>query len=193
MKLLSLLLHSLTILALCIPSRSQAQYIEVRKAEFRSVYDLSTLCPHQVTYTLTAADICRSQREPSWPFVNDLSADRAVARTSDFVHSGYDRGHLCPAADRSRSINDMRSTFVMSNIAPQAPTVNRGAWKQTETYLRRLASQYDSIYILVMPIFLPRDTLHIGRHRLAVPHAFLKAAWVPPRDSVIATWFIFNH
>lgn len=193
MKLSSLLLHSLTILALCLPSRTVAQYIEVRKAKFRSVYDLYTLCPHQVTYTLTAADIGRSQREPSWPFVNDITDDRATARTSDYVHSGYDRGHLCPAADRSRSISAMRSTFVMSNIAPQAPTVNRGTWKQTETYLRRLASQYDSIYILVMPIFLPRDTLHIGRHRLAVPHAFLKAAWVPPRDSVIATWFIFNH
>lgn len=172
--------------------RAIAQTTTIRKAEFTSVYDLNLLCPQQVLWTLRAHDLGDTSREPSWTFVNDINDGRARARHHDFTHSGYDRGHLCPAQDRSAATAAMRSTFSMSNIAPQVPALNRGPWKMSEVACRSLAIRYDSIQVVVVPLFLNRDTIFIGSHRLAVPHAFLKAAWCAANDSVIGCWFYFN-
>lgn len=182
----------LLLLLLFIPIASDAQTIRVDKSVYSSVYDLQLQSPRQVWWTLRATDLGDTKREPSWKFMPDVPDPRAVARHEDFTHSGYDRGHLCPAADRSFSIDAMRSTFTISNICPQMPRVNRGTWKETEEWCRRAALQYDSICVLVVPVWLDRDTTYIGRHRLAVPHAFLKSAWTMRNDSVISSWFIFN-
>ena len=169
-----------------------AQLITIHKKEYRSSYDLSMLCPKQVWWTLRASDIGEVKRNPSWRFVADIDDPRAIARHSDYTNSGYHRGHLCPAKDRSYSLDAMRRTFATSNIAPQTPALNCGAWLMTEDSCRRLAVIHDSIRVLAVPIWLDRDTTFIGRHRLAVPHAFMKAAWLPQNDSVIAVWMLFN-
>ena len=169
------------------------QTIVVRNDAYKSTYDLAILCPRQVEWTLHANDIGHGTREPSWQFINDIPSHAAIGRHSDYNHSGYDRGHLCPAGDRSISSIWMKTTFTMSNIAPQTPTLNRGAWKSTEEWCRRAAILYDSISILVIPIFLDRDTTFIGQHRLAVPHAFIKVAWLPGNDSIIHQSFFWNR
>lgn len=172
---------------------ADAQTIVVDNASFRSVYDLQLSVPRQVEWTLHRTDIGKSQREPSWLFSPDIRSARAVARHDDYNRSGYDRGHMCPAQDRSTTVSAMRSTFVMSNIAPQLPSLNRGSWKRTENFCRAAAEVHDSICIVAVPLFLDRDTMFIGRHRLAVPHAFFKAAWLASNDSIIGCWFFFNH
>ena len=169
-----------------------AQKVTINNGHFYSVYDLLIQCPQQVGWTVTPADLGDVDREPSWKFVQDLNHPLAVGTHEDYRHSGYDRGHMCPAADRSGDLLAMRSTFVMSNIAPQTPSMNRGAWKKTEVFCRNAALMYDSVQIIAMPIFLDRDTTFIGKHRLAVPHAFFKVAWLPKNDSVIGLWFIWN-
>jgi hypothetical protein len=63
-----------------------------------------------------------------------LPAGFLLARPNDYRNSGYDKGHLCPAADRSASREDMDATFLMTNIAPQAPALNRGPWEKLESY-----------------------------------------------------------
>lgn len=184
---------SFILMLITLVSSLQAQTITLNKPTYRTVYDLGLQCPVQVTWTLHRSDIGSSSREPSWTFTPDIPSPLATARHNDYNHSGYDRGHMCPAHDRSISLAAMRSTFTTSNIAPQVPALNRGSWKQTENWCRIAAIQYDSITIIAVPIFLPRDTQYIGHHRLAVPHAFFKAAWLPASDSVIACWFMFNH
>ena len=159
---------------------------------FRVAYDTSLNCPHQVLWTIHAADLGRVKREPSWRFVGDLPKAVSMASHADYNHSGYDRGHMCPAADRSAKRSDMRQTFVMSNIAPQVPHINRVEWLGTERACRAAALTYDSVCVVAMPVFLDRDTAFIGKHRLAVPHAFFKACWVSGSDSVLYSWFIFN-
>lgn len=64
-----------------------------------------------------------------------------------YQHSGYDRGHLCAAADRAESRQAMYSTFCFVNIIPQTPALNRQIWKYYETYVRNL-SQHDSLTII---------------------------------------------
>ena len=159
---------------------------------FRSVYDVSLQVPVQVQWTLHKNDVGLNSREPSWRFASDLPDIIMHSSHSDYTRSGYDRGHMCPAKDRSFSKLAMKSTFVMSNIAPQLPALNRGAWKATEDSCRRLALMYDSITILACPVFLSGDTAHIGRGRVAVPHAFFKVAWVATSDSITSCWFFFN-
>lgn len=161
-------------------------------ALFRSVYSAPLQCPVQVSWTLHRHDVGQNLREPSWRFTHDLPDFIMSAQHSDYSHSGYDRGHMCPAADFSADKAMMRQTFVMSNICPQVPSVNRGTWKTTENYCRNAALVFDSVSVLAVPIFIDRDTTYIGQHRLAVPHAFFKAVWVAGTDSVLNSWFIFN-
>lgn len=160
---------------------------------FRSFYDTRLQIPVQVDWVLQPNDMGRTKREPSWRFTPDLPASIMTASHKDYNRSGYDRGHMCPAADRSGSKSKMKSTFVLSNVCPQTPALNRGAWKITEDSCRKLAMLYDSIMIVACPVFLPADTVRIGTARIGVPHAFFKACWVAGSDSVISCWFMFNR
>lgn len=169
-----------------------AQKVVINHGHFYSVYDLQTQCPQQVGWTVTPSDFGLARREPSWTFIQDVPHPLANGTHYDYSRSGYDRGHMCPALDRSADLRAMRSTFVLSNIAPQVPALNRGAWKKTENFCRYAALLYDSVQVVALPIFLNRDTTFIGSHRLAVPHAFIKAAWLPKNDSIIGLWFYWN-
>lgn len=172
------------------PARAQLYIVD--KPQYRAVYDTHMNCPQQVLWTIHASDLGQVRREPSWRFTADIPRSLSLASHSDFTRSGLHRGHMCPAADCAESLKNMRQTFCMSNVAPQEPSVNTGSWKRTENICRAAALTYDSVCVVAMPVFLDRDTAFIGKHRLAVPHAFFKACWVSGTDSVLYSWFIFN-
>lgn len=65
----------------------------------------------------------------------------------DYVGSGFDRGHLVPAADRSETKKRLQSTFLFPNVLPQTPALNRGTWKKYEAKIRNLAKT-DSLLIV---------------------------------------------
>lgn len=183
----------LTLLLMVLAISAKPQKVTIDNGHFYSVYDVGIQCPLQVGWTVTPSDLGGASREPSWIFIQDVSHPLATGNHYDFSRTGYDRGHMCPAQDRSRDLLAMRSTFVMSNIAPQAPALNRGAWKKTEVFCRKAALLYDTVQVLALPVFLNRDTTFIGSHRLAVPHAFIKAAWLPKNDSIIGLWWFWNR
>jgi len=56
----------------------------------------------------------------------------------DYTNSGFNRGHLCPSADRTNTNEDNSSTFLMTNIIPQAPDLNRESWAYLEEYCRSI-------------------------------------------------------
>lgn len=170
-----------------------AQVIIHHEPEFRSVYDLDTKCPRQVEWTIQSSDLGTIKRMPGWKFVSVRHHDLEVSKHDDFRNEPYDRGHLCPAADRSSDQRSMLATFQMINVAAQTPSLNRGQWLATEKYCRDAAVMYDSVCVLAIPVFLNRDTVRIGQNQIAVPHAFFKACWLPGRDSVLNCWFLFNH
>lgn len=68
--------------------------------------------------------------------------------TDDYTNTGFDRGHICPSADRNLTEESNENTFFMSNIAPQAPDNNRGCWANFETYLRSLTLEGNEIHII---------------------------------------------
>ncbi|CAN5747587.1 hypothetical protein BH20ACI4_BH20ACI4_34260 [soil metagenome] len=66
---------------------------------------------------------------------------------SDYTRSGFDRGHVCPSADRSASVEGMSETFLMTNVTPQTGDLNRGPWQKFEGYLRTLVTRGNDVYI----------------------------------------------
>ena len=74
------------------------------------------------------------------------------SRPADYRDTGFDRGHLCPSDDRDADLEDNQSTFLMTNMTPQAPKHNRGIWKNLEEYARKLTQAGNEVYIMAGPI-----------------------------------------
>lgn len=100
----------------------------------------------------------------------------------DYKGSGFDRGHLAPAANHTFSKNALKESFLLSNMAPMNPEFNRGVWSQLESYARKWTLEYECVYVISGPLFLPekqggtkemRYSL-IGNNQVAVPTHFFK-------------------
>lgn len=109
----------------------------------------------------------------------------------DYTGSGFDRGHMCPSKDRSDTEENNEATFFTTNIVPQSPKSNQGAWEQFEGYCRKLTENGSELYIACGPHGrggTGRDNvLHeeIGRgKKIEVPAACWKVVLVlPNRDA----------
>lgn len=111
---------------------------------------------------------------------DDFRADPAVISGSasliDYKGSGYDRGHLCPAADMTQNKTSMSETFFLSNMSPQTSGFNRGVWSTLEEKIRAWATNYSKIYVVTGPIF--RDNLAvIGENKVTVPGYYYKVIY----------------
>ena len=122
---------------------------------------------------------------PRLPFQTDISlpADWYHVTPDDYTGSGFDRGHMIPAADRNHTTADSQAVFLMTNILPQAPDNNRGPWEQLESYCRSLVRQGKELYIIAggagtggMGERGKRSV--IGRGKIAVPAWTWKVAVV---------------
>ena len=94
--------------------------------------------------------------------------------------SGYDRGHLKPAADSKRSSEEMQSSFLMTNMAPQSPNLNRGIWKELEDRVRDWGLTYHEVHVTCGPSDLTLGTLPSG---VRVPAAFWKVVMRTDSDT----------
>ncbi|KAG6833494.1 hypothetical protein H0H87_006066 [Tephrocybe sp. NHM501043] len=80
------------------------------------------------------------------------------ARLKDYFRSGYDRGHMVPAADAKFSQAAMDETFLLSNMAPQVGDgFNRHYWAYLEEWCRRLTGSFQDVYVFTVPLYLPRQ------------------------------------
>jgi endonuclease G len=73
-------------------------------------------------------------------------------KSTDYQGSGYDRGHLCPAADMALNLTAMSETFFMSNMSPMAPSFNRGIWSKLEDWVRDAALQEGGLFVATGPV-----------------------------------------
>jgi endonuclease G len=126
-----------------------------------------------VAYQLTEAEtIKRFKRTDS--FLPDPAVFTGSATDSDYKRSGYDRGHLAPAADMGWSAQAMQESFYYSNMSPQVPGFNRGIWKRLEEQVRSWAVELDTIYVVTGPVLSGKMNF-IGTDHLAVPNYYYKA------------------
>lgn len=106
-------------------------------------------------------------------FMVDPKVATGSANGSDFLKTGYDRGHLAPAADFGWSEIAMNESFYYSNMSPQLPSFNRGVWKRLETKVRDWSLIDSCIYIVTGPIL--SDSLKtIGANAVSVPNFYYK-------------------
>ena len=125
-----------------------------------------------VAYELTAEETQRGVTR-----TNDFRPDTAVktgsATNADYQNSGYDRGHMAPAADMSWSLQSMEESFFYSNMSPQVPGFNRGIWKKLEERVRQWAIENKDIYVVTGPV-LTADLPVIGPDKVSVPRYYYK-------------------
>jgi endonuclease G len=105
------------------------------------------------------------------------------ATLQDYKGSGFDRGHLAPAANHKVSSLEMEETFYLSNVAPQNPQFNRGYWSKLEKHVRDLTNHYLFVHVYTGPLYLPKQELDgskwvkyrvIGENNVGVPTHFFK-------------------
>jgi len=124
-----------------------------------------------VAYLLT-----RLETDNTFTRSNKFKEDPLVPGTNfskDYYKSGYDRGHLAPAADMGFSLVSMQESFYYTNMSPQVPSFNRGIWNKLENQVRNWAVEYDSLYVVTGPILDTAMSI-IGPHRISVPNAYYK-------------------
>lgn len=145
-------------------------------------YNTSTFCPNYVAWHLypERCDGEVSRKASNFHGDEDIAEEYRV-ETFDYSNSGYDRGHMCPAADNKNSVEFMSASFCMTNICPQDRSLNAGQWNDVEQLCRDWAHKYGDVYIVCGPIFDSTSPATIGktdRMQIAVPDRFFKCVVV---------------
>lgn len=118
--------------------------------------------PNWVAWELNSSKLVEKESRAGH-FYPDPDIPRGIAvETGDYSNSGYDRGHMCPAADNKWDKQAMRESFYMTNICPQHHNLNRGDWKELEDDCRRWVEESGTIYIVCGPILYKNDISYIG-------------------------------
>ena len=171
---------------------SERQGLVVVRTGYTVDYNVQTKNPNWVAWVLTAQR-GRGEAQRSSSFRPDSAVGARCARTGDYTRSGYDRGHLCPAADNKWDARAMKESFYMSNISPQLPGLNRGSWKKLEDRCRRWAAAGGTYYIVAGPVFSEAPAKHIGAGRVAVPGGFFKVIYTDVGGRPRAAGFLFDN
>jgi endonuclease G, mitochondrial len=122
-------------------------------------YDPRMRVPRWVLEHFNASSMKGDGTRSSSRFVEDGAIpERFRASLEMFRGSGYDRGHMAPAANHKSSQKAMDDTFVLSNIAPQVGEgFNRDYWARFERFVQDLAyNNCEDVFVVTGPLFLPR-------------------------------------
>jgi endonuclease G len=123
------------------------------------------LLPESINVTQARTDDFRID-----PFVKN----NPVSSTA-YQGSGYDRGHLCPAADMALNRTAMSETFYMSNMSPMTPSFNRGIWSTLESWVRNAAILNNGVYVVTGPIL--NGSCGVMNGGIIIPCSFYKLVY----------------
>ncbi|MCX7640052.1 MAG: DNA/RNA non-specific endonuclease [Pyrinomonadaceae bacterium] len=185
---------------------SPSNYLMV-KSQYVLSYNRDYGTPNWVSWHLDSSWLGSAPRQDDFRADPTLPSGWYRAQPSDYTGSGYDRGHMCPSADRTATIADNSATFLMTNILPQTPTNNRQTWENLESYCRTLARSGNELYIIsggygvsgyiaggrvVIPSYtwkvimvLPQGTNDVSR---VTNSTRLIAVWVPNTNNLVSDW-----
>ena len=149
-----------------------ASIIVLTNLAFTTAFDTETRCPSWVYYDLSPSHIIVTNRIPHGFYTDPRvkESDNAL----DYGKSGFDRGHMAPAADFNFSRSALDETYLFTNICPQIPTLNRGEWAQIEQEVRKKGMGKE-VHVLTFPEYLDCKTNMMGR--VKIPNGFYKVVW----------------
>ena len=125
----------------------------MEKPQFTISYNNESLNPNWVAWHLGLADLGEADRSDSFRPDTELPEGWYAVRKNDykFTYYGFDRGHICPSADRTATKEDNNMTFLMTNMVPQSPDNNRIVWVALEKFEREQVLQGKEAYIFAGP------------------------------------------
>lgn len=172
-----------------LPSSTTAQVVH------HSGYSLSYSETHEqaewVAYELRKSHISNTNFKRPY-FEIDKAVKTGAAHWRNYKGSGYDRGHLCPAADRSYNKEAHDETFLTSNISPQNHDFNSGVWNRLEQKVRYWAKKYDGVYVITGGV-LKGQMKTIGTENVSVPNHFYKVLLRKDSDDYSMIAFLMPH
>ena len=121
------------------------------KQQYCSSYNNSKLIPNWTSWHLTSTDFGSAPRQDDYRADVTLPSGWYQVGATSYSGSGFDRGHMCPSADRTSSIANNSATFLMTNMIPQAPNNNQITWENLESYSRTLVNSGNELYIISGP------------------------------------------
>lgn len=145
-----------------------------------------------VAYKLSADSLNQKKFPRKDNFREDPRVRTGSAELSDYKVSGYDRGHLAPAADFSYDEFALSQTFYMSNMSPQVASFNRGIWKKLEEKVRLWAMEDSEIYVVTGPI-LNKEFTTIGSNEVSVPEQYYKIILDVHKPEIKAIAFLLQN
>lgn len=160
--------------ALALPSFTETDII-VEHTGYTLCYSEDAEQPYWVAYILTADEVFSNVAQRADNFHEDPYIPTGSATLLDYKGSGYDRGHMIPAADLKWSKQAMDDSFYMSNMSPQVPAFNRGLWADLEAVVRTFAVQNKAICVVTGPVLTDGPYDRIGENDVAVPKFYFKA------------------
>ena len=166
--------------------------IKLQRTAFTISYNNFYKTPNWVAWELTRQETT-GEEERKNKFLPDPDLPEPRVEHADYTRSGYDRGHMAPAADMKWSKQAMKESFYMSNICPQNRKLNRDDWGYLEEACRQWAKKYGTVYIACGPIYDKAKPERIGRNKVAVPNRFFKVVLIYNRKNPIAMGFLFEN
>ena len=139
-----------------------------------------------VAYELTKKNLDERWAERTNSFRPDPAVRTESATPRDYNSSGYDKGHLCPAADMAFDITAMEESFFMSNMSPQVPAFNMGIWRELEELTRDWARRFNHLYVVTGPVLTEPGLGQIGFSKVTIPTSYYKVLLAPDQQRAIA-------
>lgn len=152
---------------------------------FALSYNRDKGIPNWAAWRISKSETGDIPRPNPDPFKPDDRLPKGWTRVtpSDYTRSGFDKGHVCPSADRSASVEAMTATFLMTNMTPQTGDLNRGPWQKLEGYLRTLVTRGSDVYI-VAGVYGEKGKL---KNKVSIPTNSWKIAVAVPAGQPVSS------
>ncbi len=163
--------------------------ITIKHAYYSLSYSETDEQAEWVAYYLTPASINGPQKRSSKFLADPLISN--PLKPGSYIKSGYDRGHLCPAADMKLNAISMTESFYMSNMSPQVPSFNRGIWSKLEDKVRDWALEKNGLYVVTGPLL--NKSCGTVNQKITVPCAYYKIVFKQAKAGVEAIAFLLPN
>lgn len=157
-------------------------------------YDTQNRIPTFTIHRLTPEQIDINNGQKARRRSNFFVDERIAGNSSlnlDYKKSGFDRGHMVPAGDFYWDQLLKNETFVLSNISPQTPVLNRGQWAYLEERIRNIVIELKDTAFVITGCVLSESCKRIGINNIGVPDFLYKIIYMKNINTMFA--FLFNQ